>query len=72
MEFSAEDQRRAGVRVLRPWLASARMVRLFYAIGMLAAGRPGTLETLELAVGRMASARSVDASLPTGRERAAS
>ena len=66
MEFSAEAQRRAGVRVLRPWLASARMVSLFYRIGLLSVTRPGAVATIELFVDRMAT-RSAEASLPEGR-----
>lgn len=52
MQFSAESQRRAGVRVLRPWLASARLVRLFVPIGQLSQVRPGVLDTIELFVDR--------------------
>ncbi len=63
MEFSAEAQRRSGVRVLRPWLGSARMVSLFYRIGLLAVSRPGTVETLELFVERMTTGRSIDVEL---------
>jgi len=59
MEFSAENQRRSGVRVLRPWLKSARMVGLFYRIGMVAATRPGKLATIELLVKRLSSPASV-------------
>lgn len=61
MEFSAESQRRAGVRVLRPWLKSARMVSLFCRIGMLVATRPGKLATIELVVERLS--RPADATL---------
>lgn len=67
MEFNAESQRRSGVRVLRPWLRSARMVCLFYRIGLLEASRPGTVATIELFVERMTTARSIDANLARGR-----
>lgn len=63
MQFSAEDQRRSGVRVLRPWLGSARMVSLFYRIGLLAVSRPGAVATMELLVERMTTGRSIDAEL---------
>lgn len=71
MEFSAESQGRSGVRVLRPWLKSARMVGLFYRIGMLAASRPGAVATIELFVERMSQVRSLPASVKQ-HDRAAS
>lgn len=70
MQFSAENQRRAGIRVLRPWLGSARMVRLFYRIGQISVTRPGTLDTIEMFVERITS-RSAEAALQTDRKRAA-
>lgn len=63
MEFNAEAQRRSGVRVLRPWLQSARMVSLFYRIGLLALTRPGAVATIEMFVQRMTNGRSIDAAL---------
>lgn len=62
MEFNTESKRRSGVRVLRPWLASARLVRLFHQIGKLA-NRPGALDTVEFIVERLVN-RSVDSQLP--------
>lgn len=53
MQFNAESQRRSGIRILRPWLSSARMVSLFYRIGMLSITRPGAVATMELFVERM-------------------
>lgn len=64
MEFNAEAQRRAGVRVLRPWLQSARMVSLFYRIGLLAASRPGAVATIEMFVERMTVGRPIGSALP--------
>jgi hypothetical protein len=69
MEFNAENHRRAGVRILRPWLGSARMVGLFYRIGMLAITRPGKLALIELMVDRLAQPSAVDAVLPADRQR---
>ena len=63
MEFNGEAQRRSGVRVLRPWLRSARMVSLFYRIGLLAASRPGAVATIDLFVERMTSGRTAGADL---------
>jgi hypothetical protein len=68
MEFSGESQRRSGVRVLRPWLKSARMVGLFYRIGMLASSRPGKLATIELLVDRL-SRPAAAALRPSNTER---
>lgn len=70
MEFSAESQRRAGARVLRPWLSSARMVRLFYRIGVLAQSRPGAVDTIELVVDRAIAGRTVTAALSHARDKA--
>jgi len=70
MEFSAESQRRSGVRVLRPWLKSARMVGLFYRIGMLAASRPGKLAAVELFVERVSRKTMASTTLSDARDRA--
>lgn len=67
MEFNSEAQRRSGVRVLRPWLGSARMVSLFYRIGVLAASRPGAVETIELFVGRMTNGRAIEVDVKDSR-----
>lgn len=67
MEFNAESQRRSGVRVLRPWLKSARMVGLFYRIGMLAASKPGAVATVELLVERMSRPKRVESAPASGR-----
>lgn len=65
MQFSSESPRRAAVRVLRPWLGSARLVCLFYRIGMLHGQRPGAIATIELFVDRMTKPRNVAAALHT-------
>ena len=57
-------QRRDAMRAIRPALSSARLVRLFQKIGMLAVTSPATIVALELAVDRMAHPKAARASLP--------
>ena len=63
MQFSAESQRRAAVRVLRPWLGSTRFVRLFHRIAVLGTSRPGALETIEMFVDRAMKSTTVSSVL---------
>lgn len=50
---SLSARRREAIRTLRPLLTSARLVRLFQTIGMLAVSRPSVIATIEVAVERM-------------------
>lgn len=70
MQFSAENQRRTAVRVLRPWLGSAKLVGLFCRIGQLSVTRPGAVETIELVAERLAT-RSAPSKLTHKGDRAA-
>lgn len=71
MEFSAENQRRTAVRVLRPWLGSVRLVALFCRIGQLSVCRPGAVDTIDLFVERLRTRRAA-ADLAAERDRAVS